>query len=144
MLRPQRWRYTPFKSANPIANIPREGANLASRILGGKVREDPLHTEQIPEAVPKLVSERDTAPTPALRPSEQRRQAASAGGKAGPLTGLLQEPKAKPPICPTPNPAQSATHTHHTRGTRLCYVGLSLHVNVAAHSRERTRGLVAV
>lgn len=76
-------------------------------------------TQRFWEAVPKLVSERETTQTLALWPSEQRRQAASAGGKAGPPTGLLQEPKPKPPICPTPKPAQSATHTHITHAARV-------------------------
>lgn len=40
--------------------------------------------------------------------------------------------------------AQSTVHTRHAHHTCPGYVGLRLHVNVAAHGRERTRKLVVV
>lgn len=135
----------PFQVSQPQrANIPREGANLASRILGGKVGEDPLHTEILggcSEACERAGDDADPGPA-AIRAAQTGsfcwRQSWSPDWTS---TGA----KAKATHLPhTQTRPECNTHTHHARGTGPCYVGLSLHVNVAAHGGERTRGLVVV
>lgn len=102
-----------------------------------------LHTEQIWEAILKHKGEQKAGHGP-WSCGHQSRADLRLLLEASGWPGLeFHRSQSQTPVCPHPTPAPGATHTLHTR-YRSMLRGLNLHVNVAAHSRERTQGLVVV